>query len=217
MVQGGDAAMLIALDGVEKGRRWSLDRDRCLVGRDAAADIVINDRRVSREHAEILRREGKYFLRDLGSKNGTSINGDRLETAIMLHDGDEIHVALAARLCFVGAGQTVPLVMGDQLAPGLSLDEDSRRVRVSGCELHPPLSQAQFRLLQMLVDAAGAVCTRDNIIAGVWPDESGEGITEQAIDALVRRLRERLQELDPDHGYVVTVRGHGFRFANRDE
>jgi DNA-binding response OmpR family regulator len=39
-------------------------------------------------------------------------------------------------------------------------------------------------------------------------------VSEQAIDALVRRLRDRLAELDPDHRYVVTVRGHGFRLEN---
>lgn len=216
MVQGGDAAMLIALDGADKGRRWSLEKERYLIGRDLTADVLIDDRRVSRAHAEIVRRDGKYFVRDLGSKNGTCLNGDHVEAVTLLHDGDEIHVALATRLCFVGAGQTVPLVMGDQTSPGLALDEQSRRVLVGGNELRPPLSQAQFRLLQMLVRAEGAVRTREDIIAAVWPEESGEGITEQAIDALVRRLRERLEELDAEHSYVLTIRGHGFRFANRD-
>ena len=46
-------------------------------------------------------------------------------------------------------------------------------------------------------------------------EDAEEVISEQAIDALVRRLRERLAELDPGHAYVLTVRGHGFRFQNR--
>ncbi len=41
------------------------------------------------------------------------------------------------------------------------------------------------------------------------------GISEQAIDALVRRLRDRIAAMDPDHAYIVTVRGHGFRLENR--
>ena len=41
------------------------------------------------------------------------------------------------------------------------------------------------------------------------------GVSEQSIDALVRRLRERLAEVDPEHQYLVTMRGHGFRFENR--
>jgi len=66
-----------------------------------------------------------------------------------------------------------------------------------------------------LWDAGGRVVTRDEIVDAVWPDDSMEGISEQAIDALVRRLRERIGDLDNDFRYVVTVRGHGFRLDSR--
>ena len=52
------------------------------------------------------------------------------------------------------------------------------------------------------------------MIETVWPEALGEGVSEQAIDALVRRLRDRLMEIDPDWQYIVTVRGHGFRLDN---
>ena len=52
------------------------------------------------------------------------------------------------------------------------------------------------------------------ILPDVWPEALGEGVSEQAIDALVRRLRDRLNEVDPDAQYIVTVRGHGFRLDN---
>jgi DNA-binding response OmpR family regulator len=64
------------------------------------------------------------------------------------------------------------------------------------------------------VQARGAVVSREEIVHAVWPDAHGEGVSEQAIDALVRRLRERLAEVDPEHQYIITVRGHGFRFEN---
>ncbi len=48
----------------------------------------------------------------------------------------------------------------------------------------------------------------------MWPEAIGEGVSEQAIDALVRRLRDRLAEVDPTFQYIVTVRGHGFRLDN---
>ena len=76
---------------------------------------------------------------------------------------------------------------------------------------NPPLSLHQYRLLQALWDTGGGVVTRDAIINTVWPEASGEGVSEQAIDALVRRLRDRLAEIDPEWQYVITVRGHGFR------
>ncbi len=44
--------------------------------------------------------------------------------------------------------------------------------------------------------------------------KAAEGVTEQALDALVRRLRDRLAEIDPDNEYIVTVRGHGLRLEN---
>jgi len=83
-----------------------------------------------------------------------------------------------------------------------------------GRELDPPLSLAQYRLLELFYDNEGKVCSRDEVIQAVWPDAVEEGISEQAIDALARRLRERLSELDSDHQYIITVRGHGFRFDN---
>ena len=60
----------------------------------------------------------------------------------------------------------------------------------------------------------GRVCSRESVVETVWPEAMGEGVSEQAIDALVRRLRDRLQESDPETQYVVTVRGHGFRLDN---
>ncbi len=80
---------------------------------------------------------------------------------------------------------------------------------IAGKEVDPPLSLPQYRLLEMLYDAGGAVCTRDGVVEAVWPEAVGEGVSEQAIDALVRRLRDRLAEVDPDNQYIVTVRGHG--------
>jgi DNA-binding response OmpR family regulator len=82
-------------------------------------------------------------------------------------------------------------------------------------ELQPPLSLAQYRLLELLADASGRVVSREEVVATVWPEAIEEGVSEQAIDALVRRLRDRLAELDPEHEYVMTVRGHGFRLADR--
>jgi DNA-binding response OmpR family regulator len=61
----------------------------------------------------------------------------------------------------------------------------------------------------LLVDAHGGIVDRDTIVEVIWG--GSEGVTEQAIDALVRRLRRRLNEADPDREFIVTVRGYGFR------
>jgi len=216
-----EVAMLILQEG---NQRWPLDKDRLTIGRSPECDIILPDRVVSRRHACIERRDGEYFIVDDDSKNGTFVNGQPVTEPHRLVDGDEIQVALRFRLTFVDAGATAPLSLdqpvetptmeAEAVRPGLHLDDTRRTVSVSGKVLDPPLSVAQYRLLHALVQARGAVVSREEIVHAVWPEAHGEGVSEQAIDALVRRLRERLAEVDPEHQYIITVRGHGFRFEN---
>lgn len=211
-----DRPVLVVSEGELAGQRWTLTDDEVLIGRGGDSTIVLPERPVSRHHLKILYRDGRYFLEDLASKNGTFLNGQQVQGTVPLLDGDEIQIALCVRLLFVGTDATVPLSFDLPKGDGadLRLDEDRRTVLIKGRELDPPLSLAQFRLLQMLYEANGAVCGRDDIIEAVWPGTGGLGVSEQAIDALVRRLRDRLAELD-DRNYIVTVRGHGFRLADR--
>jgi pSer/pThr/pTyr-binding forkhead associated (FHA) protein len=206
-----DKPIIIAREGQLTGERWTIGGEEFLIGRGADCQIVLPERQVSRHHAKIVCATGEYILHDLGSKNGTHLNGNRVQGSVPLRDGDEIQIALRVKLMFIGTDATVPLIVETEREVGsLQLDQDQRAVRIKGVELNPPLSLAQFRLLQTLFDAKGAVVDRDTIVDAVWPGTDGLGVTEQAIDALVRRLRDRLAEID-DHDYVVTVRGHGFR------
>jgi len=209
---GEETAMLILREGQGVGTRWVIERSDMIIGREEDCDIVLPSRQVSRNHARIRRSGGRHILEDLGSKNGTFVNGRELTEPYTLQDGDEIQIALSFKLFFVDAGATVPLFFERQA--GLRLDKDAKSAWIKGQELDPPLSLAQYRLLELLYDNEGKVCSRDEVVQAVWPDVVEEGVTEQAIDALARRLRERLSELDPDHQYIVTVRGHGFKFDN---
>lgn len=215
-----ETAMLIMQAGSnEAGRRWPLQRGRTVIGRDIDCDIVLPDRLVSRHHAHVVwdaanGNEG-YVVEDLRSKNGTFVNGQELAEPHLLEDGDEIQIALRFKLAFVDAGETAPLTF--DLPAGverLRLDEDTRQVFVKDQVIDPPLSPAQYRLMALLMASPGSVVGREEVVRQVWPEALEEGVSEQAIDALVRRLRERLSEIDPTHQYIVTVRGHGFRFEN---
>lgn len=210
-----DTPVLVVRDGELAGQRWTLDAEEILIGRGSECDIVLPERQVSRHHVKILQDNGNYLLADLGSKNGTHLNGTRVQGTVPIYDGDEIQIALCVKMLFVGTDATLPLTFDLPSADegNLVLEEDTRNVVINGRELDPPLSLAQFRLLQMLYNLDGAVCGRDQIVDVVWPGTGGEGVSEQAIDALVRRLRDRLAELD-DFNYIVTVRGHGFRLDN---
>lgn len=210
-----DMPMLIVYEGELEGQRWVIEQDQVIIGRGSDCDIVLPERQVSRHHVRIERDDGGYLLHDLGSKNGTYVNGQEVrDRPYRLQDGDEMQIALCIKMGFVAADATLPLELTGPRR-GLHVDQAARRVFVGGHELTPPLSVPQYRLLELLLDHAGAVVARDTIVETVWPEEAAMGITEQAIDALVRRLRDRISAVDPDHRYIVTVRGHGFRLENR--
>jgi pSer/pThr/pTyr-binding forkhead associated (FHA) protein len=93
-VTGGDGAALIEMDQVEgtAGRRMHDLQDALVtVGRGQESDIFLDDVTVSRKHAEIVRGDGGYRIRDVGSLNGTYVNRVRVD-AVDLRNGDEIQV-----------------------------------------------------------------------------------------------------------------------------
>lgn len=94
---------------------------------------------------------------------------------------------------------------------GVRVDERTHRVWVEGREIAPPMSAEQYRLLSYLYANEGRVCSREELVAHIWPDARAEGISEEALDALVRRLRDRLAQAGATRPYVITLRGHGFR------
>jgi DNA-binding response OmpR family regulator len=225
MISDEKVPMLIAQTGPAAGQRWALIKADVTIGREPDCDVVIPDRQVSRVHAAVHRVEGGFELEDLSSKNGTHLNGRPVQGRVRLQDGDLIQVALVARLAFVGSEATVPLQAGTPMADliqsaasptgsRLRLDSASRRVWIGEREVDPPLSAPQFRFLELLYEHPGQVCSRETIIETVWPEAQGAGVSEQAIDALVRRLRDRLAEIEPRTQFVATVRGHGFRLDN---
>jgi len=209
-----DTPVLIAREGQLTGERWQIDVEEFVIGRGADCQIMLPERQVSRYHAKIVKDNGRYILHDLDSKNGTHLNGVQVKGSTPIRDGDEIQIALCVKLLFIGTDATIPLTITEIEPKGnLELDKHQRSVIIGGVILEPPLSLAQFRLLETLYDSKGAVVDRDSIVDIVWPGTGGIGVTEQAIDALVRRLRDRVADLD-DYEYVVTVRGHGFRLDN---
>ena len=85
-VVGGTWHLVIA------GRRYALSAGPNVVGRDPAAAIPIDHVSVSRRHAQVSLSGGGATIQDLGSRNGTYLNGRRLETAAALKDGDVIRL-----------------------------------------------------------------------------------------------------------------------------
>ena len=84
-------AAIRVLRGFYEGLELPLDRDWLVIGRGRGADLVIHEPTISRAHAAVGFREGSFFVQDLGSTNGTFVNGTRRERA-PLSDGDEIQM-----------------------------------------------------------------------------------------------------------------------------
>ena len=85
------AALVIRSGGGRVGESFALDRDRMTIGRRPDSDVFLDDVTVSRDHALLVRRNGEFYLDDLGSLNGTYVNRRRIESH-RLADGDELQV-----------------------------------------------------------------------------------------------------------------------------
>lgn len=210
--------VLIGQSGPLNGERWAI-RGPMTIGRGEECDIVIPDRKISRQHARIRPTPAGIVLEDLDSKNGTHHNGAQIKGSVTITDGDVIQIALAQKFTYLSSDATIPLEFDAPIEAGLEkrrlrMDKRSRRVWVMDKEIIPPLSVAQFTMLDLLYHRDGLVVPREEMVKAVWGEEEAYGISDQALDALVRRLRDRLAELDKTYDYVVTVRGHGLRMEN---
>ena len=84
-------AAIKVLSGVLQGKEFKLAKRESTIGRLSSSDIVLADERVSRTHAMIVKKDGKFLLRDLNSANGVYVNNLRLEKAV-LRPGDIIQI-----------------------------------------------------------------------------------------------------------------------------
>jgi hypothetical protein len=88
-------------DGNGEPRRVTIEKCPFRIGRAETADLRIESVQVSREHAEIFERHGMWLVRDLGSTNGTHVNGKQI-TETLLSDGDILKVA-ESELTFIAS------------------------------------------------------------------------------------------------------------------
>lgn len=98
------SALLISTRGALQGSRYLLDEEQIVVGRDPHGDILLDDSTVSRRHAAFIRRDDGYYLEDLGSLNGTYLNQERIDKAL-LHNGDTVMIG-RFRLLYLTAQET---------------------------------------------------------------------------------------------------------------
>lgn len=109
--------------GPTPGVTFPLEGDQLTIGRDSTNGVAINDAEVSRKHARMMFQGGKYVLEDLGSTNGTFVNGQRLAGPVVLKPGDVISLGEQIVLMYdaiaadAGATMAVPRRAVQQAAP----------------------------------------------------------------------------------------------------
>ncbi len=215
----GPETMLVVEAGIPNTRVIPLNQQVCLIGAYADADVFIDNPYISRMHAQIVQEGGRYRIRDLDSKNGTYVNGTRLEgDGHVLKSGDTIELAEnEVLLRFRKRGTTVSLPSGKQEDNDILVDSKSREVRVQGQELGTPLSRKEFDVLNLLYQKRGEACSKDEIASVGWPERNGGDVGDQEIEQSIRRLRLRIEPDASQPQYVVTVRGYGYKLAHESQ
>jgi len=187
------------------------------IGRDAANDIMIDHRLASRRHARLERDEAGCYVRDLESTNGTYLNGQRISGVAPLRNNDEVWIADTVIIFrdpeATMKGTPPPVLLKrqtDNESADLRVDSAAKEVYLFNQRIDPPLTAKEFQLLELLYHRRGEVVSKEQIATHVWDYEVYD---YNAIDALIYRLRQRI-EADPSAPrFVVTVRGFGYKLV----
>jgi pSer/pThr/pTyr-binding forkhead associated (FHA) protein len=186
------------------GQEHRLTSQAASIGRAVECDIVIASKSVSREHTRIRRDGCRWFVDDLGSTNGTYLNGERVIGSLALLDGDSLKIGDVAFI-FHDPDTTTR----ESPIPDLEVDASAGVVRVNRKVV--ALSPKEYLLLAYLYKRRGQVCSKENIGQAVWPEYTAGGIFDYQIENLVRRLRTRI-EFDPANPQLLfTLRGLGYK------
>lgn len=202
----------------DDGREHPVGRTTTLLGRDPGCDIVLRDDIVSRRHALITLTAGAYELEDLGSANGTFVNGQRVTQRLKLQPGDEITLG-GHRLTFLAVPRfvsetppsraTAETERPPSIVASLAVDAEGR-VTVA--------AEAKLRAMLEVSRALGATLDLDHVLPKVL--ESLFVLFSQADSAAVLLIDPERGKLAPravhfrrepkpgDPGYSRTVVNH---------
>jgi len=109
--------------GPMAGKTFAIEAEENILGRDLANEIIISDPEVSRRHARFFIRDENVFVEDLGSTNGTFLNGDRISSPQQLRSGDVITLGESVVLIFEKISQ-VPVETADTVPDDVTSVQD---------------------------------------------------------------------------------------------
>jgi pSer/pThr/pTyr-binding forkhead associated (FHA) protein len=149
-------ARLVPLDG---STPIDIVKDLTLVGRREDCDLRLEHKSVSKTHCVIVKSDGMLMLRDLGSTNGTRVNGQRVRRAMLLPD-DQLHIASYKFKVQLGPDQALP--QQDEHTQHLDADEVANLLR-----------QAKHAVPDSVEDVLPPRPLQPNPLPDVYPEQSG--------------------------------------------
>jgi DNA-binding winged helix-turn-helix (wHTH) protein len=188
------------------------------MGRSVHNDLLIDSPKISRSHIKIVAGQDESFhVQDVGSANGTSLNGKALEKfkEYRLRERGELQLAGIFHIQFTDFGATFVAPETSTIF-GLTLSHTDHMVWVQGAESEAfKLSNSEYKFLNLLMERYPGHATHAELTEMLWeyapnnPDD--EKRARDAIFNIAKRLRERLLVVDPDHEYIETMRKWGDR------
>ncbi|WP_306591224.1 GGDEF domain-containing protein [Geothrix sp. 21YS21S-4] len=181
---------LVAYAGTALGRIFPLPAGEALVGRAPQAQVVLLDSEVSRHHARLALEDGRIRVEDLGSTNGTHVNGERLRGVRILDAGDRLAIG----------GHVLKLVALDSLERAFHetlLDLSTKDPLTGLSNRASTLSELQTRFgMSMRYDRPLAVVVCDLDRFKQVNDTYGHGAGDLVLANFGERLRATLRETD---------------------
>ncbi len=184
-------ASLVFIAGPNAGRRYKLADGEYIIGRRSDCQIFVPDMRVSRQHARLRPDGPRWALEDLGSNNGTYVNGQRLAAPLPIAHGDEIVIASnRIRVEAVEHGGATPTTDNRLTiveAPGSVVrsrdsrdDSDTGQIMRTSAIFAAPSEIKNFRLLERKLSALTAIL--DASAKTTDPDALVEAVVGHLLD-----------------------------------
>jgi len=208
------------------GKIFNLDNPLIVVGRLTSQnkpDIELSADVISRRHLEILQQDDRYWVKDLGSTNGTMLNDDRIIPGNLYElkhnakiglglEGTSAHTVLVFK-----ESEDTNIMRGKESAgeslistvSWLKIDQGKKEAVVDGKQ--KKLSKKEYDLLLLLYRNVGNICSRDEIIEAVWPEsQDPSAISDATIDQLIHRLREKVEPKPARPSRIISKKAFGY-------
>ncbi len=222
---------LIVVEGPSTGSEFDLTQTKTSLGRVEGVDIVLSANSVSRKHAQIILEGTQYYLEDLGSSNGTYLNGQRLTSRQMLKNGDRISLGQSVTLQFEAPPAEDATAIYDpeleEAYPATAVaDSPATTIEPPQPAAPPPASAPQPRLVVTIGTGVPQTyeLNQDKITLGRSPDKDivlNSNIVSRS-HATLRKIPGGYRlEVNPKAGNPVTLNGQpltgAYTLNNGDE